>query len=93
MGMLEIMSGNGHDKVELGADGAANKAKFDELLGKKYVLMASVGEGDQKTDKKVTGFDAEKNEVIIEETTTKTETTRIAAQSATVTAIAPVAGG
>jgi hypothetical protein len=86
MGMLEILAaGKGDEKVELGEDGVANKAKFDDLFKKRY-LVTVTSEGQSK---KVTGFDAEKNELIVEES----KELRIPATSAVVTAIAPIAGG
>lgn len=96
MGILEVLAaGKGHDEIELGDNGEENAKKVQELLDKKYTITVTVGEGEAKTDKKVTGFDKEKNEFVIKETVTKTEETelRVPANNAKATAVAPLAGG
>jgi hypothetical protein len=94
MGVLEILAaGKGDDKLELGDDGKANGEKVNELLTKKYSIFIAVGEGEAKKDMKVTSFDSEKNEFVVEETVNEKKETRIAAKDAKATAIAPVAGG
>lgn len=98
MGVIEILAtGKGHDELKLTDNGAENKTKVDELLGKKYLITVEVGEGDQKESKKVTSFDGEKNEFVIEEikretVESKTEL-RVPAATAKATAVAPTAGG
>lgn len=92
-GIIEVLSGNGHDEVKLGDNGAENKKKVDELLGKKYTVMVKVGEGDAAKEKKVTSFDADKNEYVVKEKVGDAETETRVAASVVATAIAPLAGG
>lgn len=97
MGMIDVLKAGkgetaGHEELALGENGAANKTKVDDLLKKKYTLMIDVGTGDQKTQKKVSSFDGDKNEFVVKESASKDET-RIAAKDAKVTAIAPTSGG
>jgi hypothetical protein len=94
MGFIEVLAtGKGDDKLELTEDGAANAAKVNDLLTKRYTIFVAVGEGETKEDKKVTGFDAEKNEFICAQQVTETKEFRYAAKEAKATAIAPIAGG
>lgn len=94
MGILEVLAaGKGDEKLTLGEDGQENAKKVNDLLTKKYSVFVSVGEGEAKQDKKVTSFDADKNEFVVEETVQEKKEVRIPAQTAVATAIAPVAGG
>lgn len=95
-GTIDVLAtGKGHEELKLPDNHTEAKTKVDELMAKGYTIMVTVGEGDQKSEKKVTGFDGEKGEYLIKEkqtTTTETEL-RVLAATAKATAIAPTAGG
>ena len=108
-GIIEILSGNGHDEVALPEDRTEAKAKVEDMLKKGYALFIKVktkkteGEGENakevevEEDKKVTGYDATTGEYLCDVTTTKTvtETTtdRYSSAEHKATAIAPISGG
>ena len=93
-GIIEVLAtGKGHEELKLPDNNAEAKTKVDELLTKGYTIMVTVGEGDQKTEKKVTGFDGEKGEYLIKEKSTTETELRVLAATAKATAIAPTAGG
>jgi hypothetical protein len=97
-GIIEVLAtGKGHDELKLPDDKAEAKKQVDGLIAKGYTIMVTVGDGDAKTEKKVTEFDGETGDYIIKEKVTKTVTEdavlRVPSASAKATAIAPTAGG
>lgn len=108
-GIIEILSGNGHDEVALPEDRTEAKAKVEDMIKKGYALFIKAkvkkteGEGENakeievEEDKKVTGYDADTGEYLCDVTTTKTvtetNTDRFPSSEYKATAVAPIAGG
>lgn len=89
-GVIEVLSTTGgHEDLQLPESPQEAQAKVQELMQKGYSIFLSLGEGDTKQDKKVTGFDGETGEYLVKEETTL----RFPAATAKATAVAPTAGG
>lgn len=81
---IDVLGKKGHEELKF-EDAAAAKVKIDELLGKKYAVIAEIGSDSYK----ISSVDVETKEYI-----TKTaDNKRIPIEGTKVTAAPPEAGG